>query len=61
MKPRRVQNMSYKQRITPNPPLSTPPMKHPPTYIKENLVAVDGSSQTNNAKDLIVFKGDVMT
>ena len=57
----RVQNMSYKQHITPTPPISTPPFKHPSTHHKENLSVNDGSSRKVNAKQLILYKDDVNT
>ena len=55
----RVQNMSYKQRIFKNPPISTPSFKHPSTHHKENLSVNDGSSRKVNAKELILYKDDV--
>ena len=56
-----VQVMSHKQHIMKNPPISTPPPKHPSTHRKENLSATDGSSHKVNAKQLILYKDDVNT
>ena len=55
---RRVQLMSYKQRITPDfkPDTTTP--YHPPTHKKEDLTIIQGSSYQTNAKQLIVQKND---
>lgn len=59
MSSQRVQIMSYKQHITANPPISQQSFKHPPTHIKENIYANDGSSHRVNAKELILYKNDV--
>ncbi|KAK8881985.1 hypothetical protein M9Y10_044624 [Tritrichomonas musculus] len=58
---RSVQILSYKQRITPNPPITQPRCVHPLTHIKENLASTDGSSKRVNAKELILYKDDINT
>lgn len=59
MSSRRVQVMSYRQRITKNESITKPEYIHPPTHRKENLSATDGSSKRVNAKQLILYKDDV--
>ena len=58
MSNRSVQYMSYKQHITPIPPITQPEYKHPPTHHKENLSVNDGSTHRHNAKELIIYKDD---
>lgn len=58
MSRRRVQLMSYKQRITPDfKPDTTTPLS-PPTHTKEDLTIVQGANYQTNAKQLIVTKTD---
>ena len=55
---RRVQFMSYKQRITPDfKPDTTTPLS-PPTHKKEDLTIIQGAGYQTNAKQLIVQKND---
>lgn len=59
MTSRNVQIMSHRQRITPNPSVTQPQYKNPPSHRKENLSAVDGKACNVNAKQLILYKDDV--
>lgn len=58
MSRRRVQLMSYKQRITPDLKIDNSTPLSPPTHTKEDLTIVQGANYQTNAKQLIVTKTD---
>ena len=58
MSRRRVQFMSYHQRITPDFKPDNSTRLSPPTHKKEDLTVIQGSSYQTNAKQLMVTKTD---
>ena len=55
---RRVQFMSYHQRITPDLKINNSTPLSPPTHAKEDLTIIQGAGYQTNAKQLIVQKND---